>query len=96
MDLSDFFLVDSQGPKILQRLMSEGQMRNIAQCVSIHFQVDKGPNKNGRQAGFGPRLLSPFFYLLCSEVIKYCYFEAIALVHLYLDEFTQIAHWEVL
>ena len=62
----------------------------------IHFQVDKGPNKNGRQAGFGPRLLSPFFYLLCSEVIKYCYFEAIALVHLYLDEFTQIAHWEVL
>ena len=30
-------------------------MNTITLCVSMYFQVDKGPTKNGWQAGFGPR-----------------------------------------
>ena len=32
-----------------------GQINTIALCVSMHIEVDKRPNKNGLQAGFGPR-----------------------------------------
>ena len=43
--------------------MSEGQMNNFSLCTSMLFEVDKGPNKNGRGAGFGPRL--PFEKAWC-------------------------------
>ena len=34
--------------------MSEGQMNTIALCVPMCSKVDKEPNKNGQQGGFGP------------------------------------------
>ena len=35
--------------------MSEGQMITIVLYISMYIGVDKGPNKYGLQAGFGPR-----------------------------------------
>ena len=32
--------------------MSEGQMNTIVTYVPMYFEVDKGPNKNGRQVRF--------------------------------------------
>ena len=45
--------------------MSKGQMNTIALCVSMHFKVDEGLTKNGRRAGFGPRVAcwEPLYHL---------------------------------
>ena len=43
-------------PKIAQRHMSKDQIKIIALCMSIYFEVNKRPNKNGRQAKFNPQV----------------------------------------
>ena len=50
-----FFLAGHKGSKPVQRLMSEGQMTTIVLCISMYIGVDKGPNRYGLRAGFGPR-----------------------------------------
>ena len=71
--------------------MSEGQMITIVLCI-MYTGVDKGPNKYGLQAGFGPRaaIWEGLHYNIWSE--QYLTLKYLSKVNLCQKKF-QLSHW---